>query len=111
MSPEEILAVYRRYGIEGGEREVATRTSGVAQAAEQPNPAGSNLPRSSKGDTAVIWKLLPDKTLEPVKISLGITDHAFTQVVGVLKGQLTESDALVIRSVVPKGQTPGTLRR
>jgi HlyD family secretion protein len=111
MSPEEILAVYRRYGIEGGEREVPTRTSGVAQAAEQPNPAGSNLPRSSKGDTAVIWKLLPDKTLEPVKISLGITDHAFTQVVGVLKGQLTESDALVIRSVVPKGQTPGTLRR
>jgi hypothetical protein len=29
----------------------------------------------------------------------------------VVKGQLNESDALVIRSVVPKNQSLGTLRR
>ena len=44
-------------------------------------------------------------------MSLGITDHAFTEVLAVLKGELKESDALVIRSVVPKNQAPGTLRR
>ena len=59
----------------------------------------------------MVWKLHPDNTLEPVKISLGITDHAFTQVVGVLKGRLKEDEPLVIRSVVPKNQGLGTLRR
>jgi HlyD family secretion protein len=111
MSPEEILAVYRQYGIEGGEREIVTRTSGVVQAAGQPNIAESIPPRTPKGDTAVVWKLRPDNTLEPVKVSLGITDHAFTEVMAVVKGQLNESDALVIRSVVPKNQSLGTLRR
>jgi HlyD family secretion protein len=111
MTPEEILAMYRQYGIEGGEREAATSASGVVQAAGQPNPAQSNPPRIPKGDTAVVWKLHPDNTLEPVKISLGITDHAFTQVVGVLKGRLKEDEPLVIRSVVPKNQGLGTLRR
>src|SRR5262249_32648414 len=108
ISPEEILAIYKRYGIEGGEREVAAAISGVVQAAGQPNPAGPHSPRTAKGDAAVVWKLHPDKTLEPVKVSLGITDHAFTQVVDVLKGELKESDMLVIRSVVPKNQTPGS---
>jgi HlyD family secretion protein len=111
MSPEEILAVYRQYGIEGGEREVATHASGVVQAAGQPVPVQSNPPRSAKSDTAVVWKLHADNSLEPVKVSLGITDHAFTEVLGVLKGQLKEDDALVIRSVVPKNQGLGTLRR
>lgn len=111
MSPEEILAVDRQYGIEGVEREIVTRTSGVVQAAGQPNMVDSNPPRTPKGDTAVVWKLRPDNTLEPVKVSLGITDHAFTEVMAVVKGQLNESDALVIRSVVPKNQSLGTLRR
>ena len=110
MTPEEILAVYRQYGIEGGEREVATRSSGVVQAAGQPTTK-SNPPRTPKGDTAVVWKLHSDNTLEPVKVSLGITDHAFTEVMGIVKGQLKENDALVIRSVVPKNQGLGTLRR
>jgi HlyD family secretion protein len=111
MTPEEILVMYRQYGIEGREREIATRSSGVVQAAGQPSPAQSNPPRTPKGDTAVVWKLRPDNALEPVKVSLGITDHAFTEVLGVLKGQLKEGDVLVIRSVVPKNQGLGTLRR
>jgi len=46
-----------------------------------------------------------------VKVSLGITDHAFTEILAVLKGELKESDAVVIRSIVPKNMAPGTLRR
>jgi HlyD family secretion protein len=111
MSPEDILAVYKQYGIESGEREVVTRYSGVVQAAEQASRPAANPPRTPTGDTAVVWKLRLDHTLEPVKVSLGITDHAFTEVQKVLKGQLTVSDPLVIRSVVPKNQGVGTLRR
>jgi hypothetical protein len=44
-------------------------------------------------------------------VFLGITDHAFTELLGVVKGELKENDALVIRSVVPKNQGLGTLRR
>jgi len=111
MSPEEILAIYKQYGIDGGEREVAAASSGVVHAAEQTGLGAQTAPRVPKGDTAVVWKLGANNTLEPVKVSLGITDHAFTEVVAVLKGQLKDGDALVIRSVVPKNQTPGTLRR
>ena len=111
MSAEEILAVYRRYGISGGEREVAAGGAGVVQASEPPAPAAQTPPRAPKGDTAVVWKLHTDNSLEPVKVSLGITDHAFTEVLAVLKGELHDGDSVVIRSIVPKNQTPGTLRR
>jgi len=49
--------------------------------------------------------------MEPVKVSLGITDHAYTQVASLIKGELKEGDALIIRSVLPKTQAPGALRR
>jgi HlyD family secretion protein len=111
MSAEEILATYKQYGIDGTERTMPAAGSGVVQAAEQSNLGESKPQHAPKADTAVVWKFHPDNTLEPVKVSLGITDHAFTEVVAVLKGQLKESDALVIRSVVAKNQAPGTLRR
>jgi hypothetical protein len=46
-------------------------------------------------DVAVVWKLRPDKTLEPVKIRTGITDHTVTEIVQVLNGQLNDGDELV----------------
>jgi len=46
-------------------------------------------------DTAVIWKMLPDKRLEPVQVRTGITDHTTTQLVTVLKGELNEGDLLI----------------
>ena len=111
ISAEEILAVYKQYGIEESGRQVASGGSGVVQASEAAKPAAENPPRAPKSDTAVVWKLGPDNSLIPVKVSLGITDHAFTEVLAVLKGELKENDALVIRSIVPKNQAPGTLRR
>jgi HlyD family secretion protein len=111
MSPEEILAVYRQYGVEGGERQLAKGGSGVVQAAGPAGESAQDQPRKPKTDTAVVWKLGADNALIPVKVSLGITDHAFTEVLAVLNGELKEKDALVIRSAVPKNQAPGTLRR
>jgi HlyD family secretion protein len=107
MAPDEILALYKRWGIEG------VQSDDHSAAAEGGTPASGaqNLPRAPKAETAVVWKLHPDKTMEPVKVSLGITDHAFTEVSAVLKGELKESDDVIIRSVVPKGQTLGGLRR
>jgi HlyD family secretion protein len=111
MSSEEILAIYKQYGIENGER---VQSGEVAVVPNPGSPSGSATitpPRAPKADTAVVWKLHPDNTMEPVKVSLGITDHAFTEVTAVLKGELTEGEDLVIRSVLAKGQTLGGIRR
>jgi len=106
MEPEEVLTLYRRFGIEGGDRKSA---SDAAAAAEAPQTAdgGQNRPRTSRSDTAIVWKLHADNSMEPVKVSLGITDHSYTEVTAVTKGGLKEGDELIIRSVVPKSSAPG----
>jgi HlyD family secretion protein len=113
MTAEEILAVYKQYGIEAG---------GGRPATDEPEPvSGGNgtqvgqatpiPPRAPKSDSAIVWKLHPDNTMEPIKVSLGITDHAFTEVNSVLRGQLKEGDEVVIRSVVSSSQALGGIRR
>jgi len=106
MEPEEVLALYRRYGMEGGDRKSA---SDAAAAAEAPRTAdaGQNRPRASRANTAIVWKLHADNSMEPVKVSLGITDHSYTEVTAVAKGELKEGDELIIRSVVAKSSAPG----
>lgn len=106
MAPEEILTVYKRYGIEGGDRRTASDT---AAAAEAPQTAGGsqNQPRAPRSDSAVVWKLHSDNSMEPVKVSIGITDHSYTELTGVAKGELKEGDELIIRSVVAKSSAPG----
>lgn len=111
MTAEEILAIYKQYGIEGGGERQAADDPVATGAAAQAGPAPQNPPRAPKADTAVVWKLHPDSTMEPIKVSLGITDHAFTEVTSVLRGQLKEGDEVVIRSVVSKSQAPGGIRR
>jgi hypothetical protein len=43
----------------------------------------------------VVWKLAPDKSLQPVRIKTGITDHTFTEVIQDLNGDLKAGDDLV----------------
>lgn len=111
MPSEEIQAIYQRYGIDGSERKLASADSAAAAVPPQGGAGAQNPSRAPKTDSAVVWKFHADHTMEPVKVSLGITDHAFTEVLGVLKGELKEGDAVVIRSVVAKNQGPGALRR
>jgi HlyD family secretion protein len=109
MPPEQILAIYKQYGIETNEPKGSDGPE-VAAAAHVP-PGGAGISRTPKPVTAVVWKLHADNTLEPVKISIGITDHAYTEVRAVLNGELKPEDDVIIRSVAPKTQGPGALRR
>jgi HlyD family secretion protein len=111
MGPEEMLAIYKQYGIEGSERQQAGDDPTVAGRGSPTTAESQNLPRAPRAENAVVWKLHADNKMEPVKVSLGITDHAYTQVTTLIKGELKEGEALIIRSVVPKTQAPGTLRR
>jgi hypothetical protein len=109
MAAEEVLVLYKRYGIEGVEGQQAGDDSAAAQS-EKTAGGAQNLPRAPKAETAVVWKLHPDNTMEPVRVSLGITDHAYTEVSAILKGELKEGDDLIIRSVTSKTQTPSGMR-
>lgn len=107
MSAEQIRALYRKYGlIKGGEPQVANGESPNAGGATGKEyraraegsrggggDAGPN--RTPRIDVAVVWKLRPDKTLEPVRIRTGITDHTLTEVAQVLNGGLNAGDELV----------------
>ncbi len=61
-------------------------------------PQTSDIP-GPKYDTSIIWKLLPNNTVEPVRVKIGITDHTYTELVQVLNGELNEGDALVTGAV------------
>jgi HlyD family secretion protein len=111
MTIEEILAIYRQYGIEGSERKQAADDPVATSSPAQAGPPTQSPPRAPKTDTAVVWKLHPDNTMEPVKVSLGITDHAYTEVNALVKGELKEGDDVIVRSVAPKSQAPGGIRR
>jgi HlyD family secretion protein len=104
-TPEEILRLYQQYGIDQKQVESAEKSAAPAGTVE------SNIARAPRPTTAVVWKLHPDNSAEPVEVSLGITDHAFTEIGAVLKGDLKESDNVIVRSISSKPAAPGTVRR
>jgi HlyD family secretion protein len=116
MSADQVRALYQKYGLfsdqqqaqaggkgssgaGGGRRQWRSRGEGT------PGGGGGNgqaqQPRTQRLDMAVVWKIRPDKTLEPVRIRTGITDHTMTEVSQVTNGQLNEGDQLVTGAVTP----------
>ena len=57
--------------------------------------------------TAVVWKLVADHTIVPVKVALGITDHAYTEVTAVIAGDLKAGDDVVTTAVMAQSVAPG----
>jgi HlyD family secretion protein len=111
-SLEDIRAIYKRYGLEVSAGPRARDEPGAAPGGPTPADATHDGSRAPRRDLAVVWKLNPgSNTMEPVKVSLGITDHSYTQATRVLNGTLREGDDLIIRSMVAKPQTPGGIRR
>jgi hypothetical protein len=104
LKPDQLTALYAKYGFEkmGGGGKGATgggATGRQSRAAEASGQKGAAEPsRAKPPDVAVVWKLRPDKSLEPVRLKTGITDHTVTEVTEVLKGGLQEGEELVIGS-------------
>jgi HlyD family secretion protein len=111
MSLEEIEAIYASHGLEGTSAPRASESDAVPGHAA-PSSSTGGVPAAPRRDVAVVWKLDPvGNAMEPIKVSLGITDHSYTQVTAILKGALKEGDSLIIRSVVANPLTPGGIRR
>ena len=124
MPADQVRALYRKYGLIPAQPTQAGNQApnggganpngggmnpnggGAAARPSRGRPEGtaggggdSGPQRTPRMDVAVIWKLHPDKTLEPVRIRTGITDHTVTEVAQVLKGQLNDGDELVTGSM------------
>ena len=58
-------------------------------------------------ERTVVWKLRADNTIEPVKVTLWITDHSYTALAQVVIGELREGDNVITGEVPVKNQVPG----
>ena len=93
-------------GANGGKR--GMRPGGGSD--EESTAAGSSDIQGPKYDTAVIWKLLPDKTIEPVHVKTGITDHTYTELVQELNGNVQPGDDLVTGAAQSRSGSSGPPR-
>ncbi len=87
LKPQELQAAYTKNGIQ-------------ARAAKAP----------ASSDVAVVWKLAADKSLQPVEIHTGITDHTNTEVAQVVAGSLAQGDRVVLGAETGKVATATTGR-
>ncbi len=81
----------------GGGGGAGDRTDRPQNGGEQRETMAKTAPEPRQ-DVAIAWKLSPDKSLIPVQVRTGITDHTVTEVVQVLKGDLKDGDELVTGS-------------
>jgi HlyD family secretion protein len=93
-------------GVQGGQG--GGQAGGARQMGRGGEQPGGGPAREQRTDTAIVWKRLPDgKTLEPVQIKTGITDHTVTEVVQVLKGSLNPGDEVIVGSTSSSGGAAG----
>jgi HlyD family secretion protein len=118
LKVEEIRALYQKYGLDDKTTtSIASDSSGggVAGKRDRTHATGSQSgandteqERTARPDIAILWKLHPDETIEPVKIRTGITDHTVTEVAEVVKGELKPGEELVTGSMTAnKTSAPG----
>ena len=78
----------------GGSRRAQGGANGASGAGGGGQNSGRGTASSSQHeDTGIVWKLLPDKTLEPVQVRIGVTDFTFTE---MRSGKLNPGDDLII---------------
>jgi HlyD family secretion protein len=99
LPPNEIRALYQKFGIpeEGGDAKVP----GSSPAPSKPAAGPKNEPR-------IVWRFVSHKTLEPVRIKTGITDHTNTELLQTLNGSLKPGDVLITGVAQSRGSDKAT---
>ena len=124
LPPNELRALYQKFGIpEEGERAPSGSDAKGPSAGRGPGGPkaadGSRAPTKPatgpKNEARIVWKFVSGKTLEPVRIRTGITDHTNTELLQTLNGSLKPGDALVTGVAQSRGSDkaagPGGPRR
>ena len=108
LPPAEVRALYAQHGIDV-EKQRADAPASEGDSASQGSRGSTR--RKGGAESAVVWKLQADGSIEPVELALGITDHAYTEVTRVFTGVLKPGDDVVTTSMSAKGGPPGGIRR
>jgi len=103
LPAEKVQELYSKYGI------AVTPSTAAPPAAGQPGATGREhaAPKPSgagNSGVAVVWKLQPDKSLRPMQIHIGLTDHTYTALTG---GDLQPGDELVTGATTVKQESAG----
>jgi len=80
---------------------------GTDQSGGGSGSGGSGGGRPRRQDSGIVWKLLPDKTIEPVQVTLGVTDFTFTE---LISGSVSSGDDLVIGQSANKSSSSAQIR-
>jgi HlyD family secretion protein len=107
LPADKLKELYSKYGIASA----PMPTPAAKQASSSTREHAAPKPNSTSGsDSAVAWKLLPDKSLEPVQVHVGLTDHTYT---ALIAGDIRAGDELVTgaNSVKSESSGPGFAQR
>jgi HlyD family secretion protein len=104
LPAEKVQELYGKYGVTAvasmPTAPVANQHSATGREHEVPKPSSTG----SSG-LAVVWKLLADKSLQPVQIHIGLTDHTYT---ALTAGDLQPGEELVTGATTVKQESgPG----
>jgi hypothetical protein len=103
LPAEKVQELYSKNGI------AVTPSTPAPPAAGQPSATGREhaAPKASNATNsglAVVWKLQPDKSLRPIQIHIGLTDHTYT---ALTEGDLQPGDELVTGATTVKQESAG----
>lgn len=102
LPADQLRALYAKYGLRDTDV-----TPPVGDAPLRRDSSSGRRPRATDAEQGVIWKLRGDNSLEPVRVALGITDHAHTEALAVLGGTLSVGDEVITGAPVNQGQPRG----
>lgn len=107
LSPDALQQLYRQNNIVISPPAQASRSADVRPEQSGAAPRERPAPNSNGNNgsaAAIVWKTLPDKSLQPVQIHVGLTDHAYTALTG---GDLKPGDELVTGATTAKKDAKG----
>lgn len=104
LPPDKVQALYRKYGIDAPETIPALPAPEPGSKQTTTNKRVATSASGNGGDVEVVWKLLADKSLQPIKVRVGLTDHTYT---AMTAGDLKPGDELITGETVAKASSSG----
>ena len=103
LPAERVQELYSKYGVAVAPSTPTPPGARQAGATDRehaaPKPSGAG-----NAGLAVVWKLQPDKSLRPIQIQIGLTDHTYT---ALIAGALQPGDELVTGATTVKQESAG----
>ena len=104
LPAEKVQELYSKYGVVAVTPSAPTppaagqpHATGIAHAPPKPSNAGGS-------GLAIVWKLQPDKSVRPIQVHIGLTDHTYT---ALTAGDLQPGDELVTGATTVKPESTG----